>query len=979
MTLTMPTEMVGRPLIVDGHQMDSALSTARTMSSPVAESGPNALLTDLRKLLQAALEVEHMTIPPYLTAMYTIKPGANQVAYEVIRSVVVEEMLHMTLAANILIAVGGTPRTTYDDFMRYPTCIPCRVPSLWLPLRHFSQDAITTFMTIESPAGLADSQAYEACEGQHSGETWSSIGEFYKIICQHLEMLVRIAGEGFVFGSDPAVRESRLAKQVGPDEYYNSGGRLMKVIDFATAMQAMDLIVEQGEGFSGECGERTSKQHDADVPHYYRFKEIQSEQLYRRGEPFTGKPSGKRLKIDWEAVYRIEVPEHLPCGGRTDRAAAVEPESALTDAIKHFNKDYAKLLALMELAFDGRHGAMRRAVQVMFDLKYAAQRIVRVPLPGKPGYYAHPTFEVDQQTFNGCREWLKNNIGEPGRPAAVTTEADVCAPRRESTTMTTTRHSADAPVSQDGAFNALRQSLAEDIAAGDISYIAQPSLNGQSSAHGESTEGIFSVPPEGQGLPNTGKYLRMFDYLPAYVPTAHALMALGQCGGPMDANPPKDGQSEAPPIPDSDRLADFPVGLTYFGQFLDHNITFQASSNFELGQSAQDTVNTRSGRVGLEHLYGFGPDLQSALFYDRHQNGKFWIDCEADWDVPRNKSAVPLIPDPRNDTNVIIAQLHLIFMKFHNAIVDALPPEVPDDRKFGMAQETAAWHFQWLVLNEFLPKIVTGDVYERVVKHHNPTYYKPELNRALVPVEFATAGYRLHSLVTECYQLNDHKKGHLFKFRKPFTKIEEDCIIDWKYFFDLSHERPAPRAKRFDGKIVHTFLDMPGPIDSPLEWPKNLRERPEGTEQDPRTQSIVAPLHSIAVRNMLRGRALGLPSGQAVARHLGLEKVYSQEELGLGPEDLAKIGVTPSELPEAPLWYYVMKEADLETGGTTLGTVGSTIVAEVLYGLIAADPSSYLYRDPRWKPCLHHKQTPFGMADLIEIAEHGVRKVATVK
>jgi hypothetical protein len=471
-------------------------------------------------------------------------------------------------------------------------------------------------------------------------------------------------------------------------------------------------------------------------------------------------------------------------------------------------------------------------------------------------------------------------------------------------------------------------------------------------------------------LPNTGKYTRMFAHLPAYVPAAEPLFEIGRPGGIMDENPPRPTfVTEAPDVPDEDR-SDIPAGFTYFGQFLDHNVTFQASPNFDLGQSPQNTANSRPGRIGLEQVYGFGPDLQGFLFYDRRMDhvGKFWIDEATPHDVPRNKQGVPLIADPRNDSNVIIPQLHLLFLRFHNAIVDLLPRSVPGDRRFGVAQQLAAWHFQWLVLKEHLRHIVCPSVYRRVVLEDNPLYYKPRLDQAEVPVEFATAGYRLHSLVTEFYQLNGRGGGgRLFHMRKhPFTPIPDgsggdaDLSIDWRYFFDFEAHTTTPKAekrvqyaKKFNGKVVHTFLNIPNPIDNPLEWPKNVPDN--------------AALNSIAVRNLLRGRALGLPSGQAVARRIGAN-VYSQEELGLGDEFLVQHGFALSDLPEAPLWYYVMKEADLETGGRTLGTVGSTIVAEVIHGMIKSDPSSYLYQQPNWKPTFAHDGN-FTMVDLINMAQ----------
>lgn len=193
----------------------------------------------------------------------------------------------------------------------------------------------------------------------------------------------------------------------------------------------------------------------------------------------------------------------------------------------------------------------------------------------------------------------------------------------------------------------------------------------------------------------------------------------------------------------------------------------------------------------------------------------------------------------------------------------------------------------------------------------------------------------------ERYQLNAHREGVLFELRKPFRPLPKEDAIDWSYFFDFGNGNLA-YAKRFEPRIVDTFLNMPGPIDNPLEWPFAVPNKRD--------------LRSIAVRNLLRARAFELPSGQTVAARMDLTPL-TQKQLGLADSGLA----------EAPLWYYVLAEAEHQTRGATLGDVGSRIVGEVFTGLVKGDSTSYLSVAPGWKPTLG-KRGKFTMTDLLEFA-----------
>lgn len=363
------------------------------------EHGEINELKELHKFLQAAIEVEHMTIPLYLTALYTIKPGTNRESYEVIRSIVMEEMLHMTLAANILNAVGGDPRTTYPNFVGYPACVPCRQPPLWAPLRHFSEKAIDLFLTIESTGENEEFKNYIECppEGEFAGK-WHSIGEFYEIIRTALCKLVKTQGEKKVFTGPPG-------RQIGPEYFYNSGGEVIKVNDLDSAMLAMEIIVDQGEGL--HHGIFTSDDRlfgeQRQVAHYFRFNEIRKQRHYGPYDTPGSGPNGEPLEVDWKAVYRIKVPD------KPNEKVHPPSDSEVCKHLDRFNTEYAKLLVQLEWSFRGHPGMIIKAIPTMWDLRYLAEEIFRNPHDRYPDCKANPTFEITKKDLDTAAEELKSN------------------------------------------------------------------------------------------------------------------------------------------------------------------------------------------------------------------------------------------------------------------------------------------------------------------------------------------------------------------------------------------------------------------------------------------------------------------------------------------------------------------------------------------------------------------------------------------
>jgi hypothetical protein len=347
---------------------------------------------ELHSYLRAALQLEHATIPPYLTALYSIKPNTNSDAVHVIRVVAVEEMLHLTLAANVLNAVGGTPDLTAPDFVpTYPALLPDGETDFRVDRQRFGRDAIDTFLKIERPGGAPDeeSRVGERDYGEESVLAsptdeplrFYSIGEFYEEICrglEHLESERRAAG-GELFVGDPA-------RQVGPEYYYSGGGEVVPVTDLESALDALRLIGEQGEGLGGAIYDK-----EGELAHYYRFKQLLHGRYYQKDDK-PDEPTGPSLDIDWDAVYPVT----------TNASLDDYPEgSELHAAALEFNRQYADFLKLLTDAYTGRPELLIDAVVEMFRLRDGMTNLIRNPIPGVDGVTAAPTFEVGAVTAVG--------------------------------------------------------------------------------------------------------------------------------------------------------------------------------------------------------------------------------------------------------------------------------------------------------------------------------------------------------------------------------------------------------------------------------------------------------------------------------------------------------------------------------------------------------------------------------------------------
>ncbi len=403
-------------------------------------------------------------------------------------------------------------------------------------------------------------------------------------------------------------------------------------------------------------------------------------------------------------------------------------------------------------------------------------------------------------------------------------------------------------------------------------------------------------------------YGRMFPELPSFEADEQFLRALGRAGGLCDCGDVEDS---------ADSLGNTAAGWPIFGQFVAHDITADRS----ILRSHTDTAelhNARSPLLDLEVLYGDGPTGHPFL-YQRDDPAKFLLGRDAA-DLQRNVEGIAVIGDPRNDSHMLISQLHLAMLKSHNVFVDeARLTGAANDHLFDEAAKQLRWHYQWIVLNEFLPTLVGQPLADEVLRE-GPRWFRPD-PVGFIPLEFADAAYRYgHAQIRHRYQLNAGADGvSLFPDLLGFRPVPREYAIDWKLFFDAVGAKPAQCSKKIDGKLVQALIQLPVAVTGECE---------------------IEEYHSLAVRDLQRGQGVGLPSGEAVARHLGVVPL-TKEQVGIPSTNWRG---------ETPLWYYILREGDACTGGHFLGPVGGRIIAEVLVGLIDKDPTSYRRSSAEWKP-----------------------------
>lgn len=483
-----------------------------------------------------------------------------------------------------------------------------------------------------------------------------------------------------------------------------------------------------------------------------------------------------------------------------------------------------------------------------------------------------------------------------------------------------------------------------------------------------------------------GLFGRMFDLPPLVVADA-ALVALAK-------------EMKDTPDPDSDPQGDaaMPAGMTYLGQFIDHDITFDTTSLAEKIEDPEGRENFRTPALDLDSVYGLGPGGSPHL-YERDPvtfapgprlllgtaaaspfvNAQLQvlrlIPDLVDHDLPRQpRTGTAIIGDPRNDENLLVAQTHVAFMRFHNKVCDHLKQQgVAAGELFARAREQVTWHYQWIVLHEFL-EAITGEpgIADRIV-YQGRKWYRFQ-TFPFMPIEYAVAAYRFgHSMIREVYSHNavfrpggatpatlqllfafTAKSGQIVGSMLPPAQppnplpqpvLPSNWVIDWRRFFDLGTPAGAPgfhmnHARHIDPYLTPALHTLPGESGD----------------------AAILPF-----RNLKRGVMMGLPSGQDIANRIGVAP--------LTPADIGDRGADGAVArqhglhAQTPLWYYILKEAEVRGGGEHLGPLGATLVAEVLVGIVQGSRAAYLSAQPAFKPTLGATPGRFTMADLIRFAD----------
>ncbi|GAB4204948.1 MAG: heme peroxidase family protein [Roseiflexaceae bacterium] len=539
------------------------------------------------------------------------------------------------------------------------------------------------------------------------------------------------------------------------------------------------------------------------------------------------------------------------------------------------------------------------------------------------------------------------------------------------------------------------------------------------------TPGAASAPtalpsPVAHGAVGSGGFGRLFPSLAAASYDDAALVKLSDA---MIAPPETDEQGRLMVTPESERDDEenygLPAGYTYLGQFVDHDITFDPRNSLSAASDPNSMVNARTPALDLDGLYGRGPDEMPYLYTG---DGRKFILGERvltgalreggrvgplGFDLPRLRGRA-IIGDKRNDENVIVSQLQGFFMRFHNFMADSYP-----DRPFAEIQRLVRWHYQWIVLFDYLPRIIGREQVLALLPQAarrdgalsegaNLTFFNWR-DTPFMPLEFSGAAYRFgHSIVRPVYRLSaadlasSAGPAGLEGRRALFTPNPADGLngfgefpvengIDWALFFD-TRDQPLSPEQQGKGRVQPAYK-----IDTSLV--AALGFLPEFSRPGT-TSPVGAPnTNSLAFRNLKRGVMLQLPTGQELARQMGLQPIpddrllvgkATAEDLSANPSITA---IDPRFSGAAPLWFYILAEAqdgwrraaealaDAEAkdlAPTLLGPVGGRIVGEVLIGLLLSDPNSFLSAEPTWRPLLGDSRVPtlfdrFTMGDIVTI------------
>ncbi len=444
----------------------------------------------------------------------------------------------------------------------------------------------------------------------------------------------------------------------------------------------------------------------------------------------------------------------------------------------------------------------------------------------------------------------------------------------------------------------------------------------------------------------------MFKGLPPFTPDDALLVDLSEHmlenRGPLDDI-----------LPDGHDNFDMPSGYIYLGQFIDHDMTHDTTPLPDRQTDPHGLTNFDTPQFDLGSVYGKGPQ-QSPELYDPNRPGHLLLrrNVLGIEDLPRDSAGNAFTGDPRNDENLIISQMQMAFIKLHNRFMDG-----EAKGNFARAQQLTRWHFQWVIVHDFLPHVVGRALVDDMVFtlpggriRAKTVFYLPlDQRRPMMPIEFSVGAYRWgHSGIRPEYEMHETPGVSpnpavlpIFDTSNPPNDLRGsrplpfEATIDWNYFFEIRGvQSPDDRnfARSIDTQVARPLHDLP--------------------------DSVVAhtpgAILALAQRNLLRGKRLGLPSGQDVAARMRMVLPTMP-----APLSNAQLGLTdPRWGGKAPLWFYCLKEAEIG-GGNRLGAVAGRIVAEVILGLLQADFASYWNARTPFVPV---GGPDFTMGDLLRLA-----------
>jgi hypothetical protein len=394
------------------------------------------------------------------------------------------------------------------------------------------------------------------------------------------------------------------------------------------------------------------------------------------------------------------------------------------------------------------------------------------------------------------------------------------------------------------------------------------------------------------------------------------------------------------PIPMSVRHGE-PIGAayTYFGQFIDHDLIRDTTTFTHAGLiEPEETENHRTPWLDLDSLYGGGPwseedenlyadDGVSFRLGDTTVNGEFF-------DVPLH-DGLPQLADVRNNENIIVRQIHAIFLKLHNLAVQELAEmKLPAAVLFQKAEERVRWQYQWLVRHDYLRQICQPGIYRDIIEEGQRRI--DWCDSFSIPVEFSQAAFRFgHSMVRESYILGREPSRETVQLHEMFC-LGQRGALESRFAVDWRRSLVGPNTSmRIDTRIVPPLFTLP----------------PDAIHMFVSTPTPHGP-YELAVRTVLRGKAMKLPTGQEACGVICPEAMIFDRggpiTDGYDPWfTLRRLGLNES----TPLWYYILLEAELQENGLKLGTLGSRLVAEVIEGSLRADPGSFLsVCGEKWTP-----------------------------